>query len=248
MQYRIDRALAPLFAALAIGAAAALSPPAAHAAGDPVKVGFIGSFASDTGRSTLRGAEIAIEELNAGGGVLGGRMIELVSADTRQDVTEGIKAYEYLNEVEKVDFIVSGSIDDVSLGWFPRMAEYRTPTLDTWTSYIGLIDKVGEEYEKYKMYFMNIACDYALGTLYVDFGKDVLAKQMGWKSTVILQEDTAFAGGVQEFIVEIMESEAGIEVLDTIVYDTQTVDFAPIYNKAAALKPDFMYLISSVNS
>ena len=163
-------------------------------------------------------------------------------------MTEGIKAYEYLNEVENVDFIVSGSIDDVSLGWFPRMAEYRTPTLDTWTSYIGLIDKVGEEYETYKMYFMNIACDYALGTLYVDFGKDVLAKQMGWKSTVILQEDTAFAGGVQEFIVEIMEAEAGIKVLDTIVYDTQTVDFAPIYNKAAALGPDFMYLISSVNS
>jgi len=249
MHYRIDRALAPLFAALiaalAIGAA---TLPAAHAAGDPIKVGFIGSFASDTGRSTLRGAEIAIEELNAAGGVLGGRMVELVSADTRQDVTEGIKAYEYLNEVENVDFIVSGSIDDVSVGWFPRMAEYRTPTLDTWTSYVGLIDMVGAEYEKYKMYFMNIACDYALGTLYVDFGKDILAEQMGWKSTVILQEDTAFAGAVQEFIVEIMEDVAGIKVLETIVYDTQTVDFAPIYNKAVGLEPDFMYLISSVNS
>ena len=33
-----------------------------------------------------------------------------------------------------------------------------------------------------------------------------------------------------------MEAEAGIKVLDTIVYDTQTVDFAPIYNKAAALE------------
>ena len=130
MQYRIHRALAPLAVALIVGTAG-LPAHDAQAAGEPVKVGFIGSFASDTGRSTLRGAEIAIEELNAGGGVLGGRMIELVSADTREDVTEGIKAYEYLNEVENVDFIVSGSIDDVSLGWFPRMAEYRTPTLDT---------------------------------------------------------------------------------------------------------------------
>ena len=68
MQYRIDRALAPLFATLiAVLAVGAAALPAAHAAGDPVKVGFIGSFASDTGRSTLRGAEIAIEELNAGG-------------------------------------------------------------------------------------------------------------------------------------------------------------------------------------
>ena len=243
----VHRALAPAFLAALI-VATAVPAQAPRAADDPVVIGFIGSFSSDTGLSSLRGAEIAIEELNAAGGVLGGRQIKLVSADTREDVTEGIKAYEYLNEVEKVDFIVSGSIDDVSLGWLPRMAEYRTPTLDTWTSYIGIIDKVVEEYDTYKMYFMNIACDYALATLYVDFGKDILAGKMGWKSTVILQEDTAFGGGVQELVAELLAPESGIEVLDTIVYDTQTVDFAPIFSKAAAMKPDFMYLISSVNS
>ena len=34
-----------------------------------IKVGFIGSLSSDTGLSTLRGAEIAIDELNAKGGI-----------------------------------------------------------------------------------------------------------------------------------------------------------------------------------
>ena len=71
-----------------------------------IKVGFIGSLSSDTGLSTLRGAEIAIDELNANGGVLG-QQIKLVTADTRQDVTEGVKAYEYLAETEEVDFIIS---------------------------------------------------------------------------------------------------------------------------------------------
>ena len=92
-----------------------------------IKVGFIGSLSSDTGLSTLRGAEVAIEELNANGGVLG-QQITLVSADTGQDPTEGVRAYEYLAETEEVDFIISGSIDDVSLGWLPRMQEYRIPT------------------------------------------------------------------------------------------------------------------------
>ena len=45
--------------------------PATAQDNSPVVVGFIGSFASDTGRSTLRGAEIAIEELNAKGGCSG---------------------------------------------------------------------------------------------------------------------------------------------------------------------------------
>ena len=229
-------------------AAGMLTGLSAQAAKDPVIVGYIGSFDSDSGKSTIRGAEIAIEELNAAGGVLGGRPIKLFKADTREDVTEGIIAYEYLAETAKVDFVISGSIDDVSLGWLPRMAEYRIPTLDTWTSYVGIIDMVISEYDKYKMYFMNVACDYALATLYVDFGKDVLADKMGWKTTVVLQEDTAFGGGVFELVDQMLAPEAGIKIIDHIVYDTNTVDFAPIFNKAVKSKPDFLYLISSVRS
>ena len=222
--------------------------PSALAAKKPVVVGFIGSFASDTGRSTLRGAEIAIEEMNAAGGVLGGRPIKLVKADSAEDVTEGIKAYEYLNESAKADFIISGSIDDVSLGWIPRMAEYRTPTLDTWTSSILAIEMVRNEYEKYKMYFMNIGCDYALGEVFMDFGKDILAKEMGWKSAVIMQEDTAYAAGVYEWIKDQIAPAAGIEIVDHVVYDVNSVDFSPVYNKIIKTNPDFIYLISSVKS
>jgi branched-chain amino acid transport system substrate-binding protein len=223
----------------------AYSSSAFSASDQPVVIGFIGPFDSDAGKSTLRGAEIAIEEINAAGGMLGGRKIKLVKADTGQDVTEGIKAYEYLNEKEKVDFIISGCVDDVSLGWLPRMVEYRTPTLDTWTSSYLAIEKVRNEYEKYKMYFMNVPNDWALGTQYVDFGKDVLAKDLGYKTTVIMQEDTAYAAGVYG-LVEAILPEAGIKMLDHIVYDVNTVDFSPIYNKIIKTNPDFIYIISSV--
>ncbi len=212
-----------------------------------IKVGFIGSLSSDTGLSTLRGAEIAIEEINAVGG-FNGEKITLVKADTREDVTEGIKAYEYLAESEEVNFIISGSIDDVSLGWLPRMVEYQIPTLDTWTSYIGIIDKLVENYDQYKPYFMNIASDEALAALYVDFGKDVLATKMGWKSVVILQEDTAFGGAINGLVSQALAPNAGIKVVDTIVYDTATVDFAPLFSKAQESGADFIYLVSSVNS
>ena len=168
----------------------------------------------------------------------GGGLIEL----------EGIKAYEYLAETEEVDFIISGSIDDVSLGWLPRMQEYQIPTLDTWTSYVGIIDMLVEDYDSMKPYFMNIASDEALATLYIDFGKDVLVDKMGWTSTVILQEDTAFGGAIHGLISQAMAPVAGIDVVETIVYDVATVDFAPLYSRAVASGADFIYLISSVNS
>lgn len=219
----------------------------ASAATAEIKVGFIGSLSSDTGLSTLRGAEMAIEELNAAGGVMG-EQITMVTADTQEDVTEGVKAYEYLAETEEVDFIISGSIDDVSLGWLPRMQEYRIPTLDTWTSYIGIIDMVVEDPDAMRPYFMNIASDEALATLYINFGKDVLKETMGWDSVVILAEDTAFGGAITGLVTEALAPVAGIEVKEIITYDVNTVDFAPIFAKAEASGADFIYQVSSVNS
>ncbi|MCY3985109.1 MAG: ABC transporter substrate-binding protein [Roseovarius sp.] len=234
----ITRAFLSAAVAVALGSGA-------HA---EVKVGFIGSLSSDTGLSTLRGAEMAIEELNAAGGVLGGQKITLVTADTGEDVTEGIKAYEYLAETEEVDFVISGSIDDVSLGWLPRMQEYRIPTLDTWTSYIGIIDMVVEDPEGMAPYFMNIASDEALATLYINFGADVLKAKMGFESVVILAEDTAFGGAITGLVTDALAPVAGIAVNDIITYDINTVDFAPIFAKAKASGADFIYLVSSVNS
>ena len=212
-----------------------------------IKVGFIGSLSSDTGLSTLRGAEVAIDELNASGGVMG-EQITLVTADTGEDVTEGVKAYEYLAETEEVDFIISGSIDDVSLGWLPRMQEFQIPTLDTWTSYIGIIDMVVEDPDTMAPYFMNIASDEALATLYISFGADVLKAKMGFESVVVLAEDTAFGGAITGLVTEALAPVAGIEVKDVITYDVGTVDFAPIFSKAQESGADFIYQVSSVNS
>lgn len=219
----------------------------ATAAGAEIKVGYIGSLSSDTGLSTLRGAEIAIAELNASGGVLGQQLV-LVTADTSENPTEGVKAFEYLAETEEVDFIISGSIDDVSLGWMPRMQEFQIPTLDTFTSYIGIIDMVVEDYDTMRPYFMNIASDEALATLYIDFGKDVLAEKMGWDSVVILAEDTAFGEAITGLVADALAPNAGIEVVETINYDVATVDFSPLFSRAQASGADFIYLISSVNS
>ncbi|MEL7114991.1 MAG: ABC transporter substrate-binding protein [Pseudomonadota bacterium] len=231
------------FKALASVAIGALTATGALA---ETKIGFIGSLSSDTGLSTLRGAEVAIDELNAAGGW--GTPITLVTADTGEDVTEGIKAYEYLGETEEVDFIISGSIDDVSLGWLPRMQEYQIPTLDTWTSFIGIIDMVVEDPEGMAPYFMNIASDEALATLYINFGAEVLKAKMGFESVVILAEQTAFGEAITGLVTDALAPVAGIEVKDIITYDIGTVDFAPIFANAEASGADFIYQVSSVNS
>ena len=144
--------------------------------------------------------------------------------------------------------MISGSIDDVSLGWLPRMQEYRIPTLDTWTSYIGIIDMIVEDPDAMRPYFMNIASDEALATLYISFGADVLKAKMGFESVVVLAEDTAFGEAITGLVTAYLAPVAGIEVKEVISYDINTVDFAPVFAKAQNTGADFIYQISSVNS
>lgn len=237
-----------LIVALAVALSASGCIPGRAPAVGPVKVGLIGGVDSDFGKSSNRCALIAIEEINEAGGILGGRLLEPVLADTHEDVTEAIKAYEYLNEVEKVDFIISYCTDDESLGWMPRLAEYKTPTIDTWTSAIRMIEQVRDEYDKYKSYFMTHPNDYFQGVEYVEFARDMLYEEMGWRTVVLFYEDTAYGLGVAEYIRDEIAPGAGIEVVDEIVFDIETFDFAPLYSKMVDIDPDFIYIITSVKS
>jgi len=222
----------------------AAEEPAAEA--EPWVLGYIGSFDTDVGRSAERGTDIAVAEINAAGGLLG-RPIVVVKADSAEDVTEGVKAMEYLNETYDIDFMVSGCIDDVTLGWFPRLAEYQVPIMETWTSAIRAIELVHDEYDSYKGYFMDHMNDYDQGAEYVAFAADILSAERGWDTMVLFYEDTAYGGGVAEWVRDEIGPGAGIETLGEIRYDIDTFDFAPLFAEMEDYNPDFIFHICSVN-
>ncbi len=74
--------------------------PAMAESAESVMIGVIaplsGSLAT-YGESTTNGIKLAIEEINAAGGVLGGRMLEAISyMDDKGDSTEGANAFNKL--------------------------------------------------------------------------------------------------------------------------------------------------------
>jgi branched-chain amino acid transport system substrate-binding protein len=83
----------------------------------PIKIGHLNSFTgdlSDFGPAHNNAAQLAIDEINAAGGV-GGQPIELVSADTTTDPTVGSTEATRLIEVEDVDFILGALASGVTL-------------------------------------------------------------------------------------------------------------------------------------
>src|SRR5215510_12237995 len=100
---RLTGALVILIVGAVIAASEFLGTPARAA--DPIKVGWVGPLSPPGGYAEgalmKQAAEIAAEEINAKGGVLG-RPIQLIAQDTRGKPEEGTAAAERLISQDKV--------------------------------------------------------------------------------------------------------------------------------------------------
>ena len=95
---------------LGIGAAAAIAAASSFAA-DEIKIGFnapLTGFAAADGNSARTGAELAVEQINAGGGV-NGRMLTLVVYDDQASPKEAVPIATKLIEKDEVSIGISGS-------------------------------------------------------------------------------------------------------------------------------------------
>jgi hypothetical protein len=74
--------------------AAALLATSAHAEStDPIKIGVIAEVQSIAGAATPGGAQIAADEINAKGGILG-RKIQIVTYDNKSSSADSVRAFQ----------------------------------------------------------------------------------------------------------------------------------------------------------
>lgn len=98
-------------------------------AADPIVVGAIVDLSAATalwGQSQARGIEMAIEEYNAAGGLLG-RTLELKVYDFKMDVQEGITAYQRLANQDKASVILGAPVSNLLLALAPIADQIKIP-------------------------------------------------------------------------------------------------------------------------
>jgi len=106
-------------AAVALCAATALTVPAAAFAAEPVKLGMIDPIKTLIGKQNVDGAQLATDLINADGGILGGRPIELVVYDTNFAPAEGVSAVQRLLTQDGVKVVVGEISSSVALAAIP---------------------------------------------------------------------------------------------------------------------------------
>lgn len=124
-------------AAVAFALPLAVLGPPLLAQPAPVKVGLaaaVSGGSAASGEAIRRGLVIAIDEVNAKGGVLGGRKLELVVRDDEGNPQKGVTIARELVEREKVAAVFGGLHTTVALAQVPVWHELKTPYVGTWAA------------------------------------------------------------------------------------------------------------------
>lgn len=123
--------------AIATGALAIISAsPFVHGA-DAIKIGLVAALSGQSalsGQAITRGLEIAIDEINAKGGLLGGRPLELVRRDDESNPAKGVVAARELIYKEKVAVLFGGLDTPVSLAIVPLINKEKVPFMGPWAA------------------------------------------------------------------------------------------------------------------
>lgn len=128
------RRIGVLAAAFTLGLGVVSSPAIAK---DPVKIGLVAALSGQSAISGLaitRGLTIAIDEINAKGGILGGRKIELIRRDDESNPGKGVAAARELIFRQKVVAFFGGIDTPVSLAIVPLANRSKVPFMGVWAA------------------------------------------------------------------------------------------------------------------
>ena len=227
-----------LIEAGAAGATLIAAPGLLMAQPAPVKLGILqpvtGNLAQD-GEYGRLGAEAAINEINAGGGIksLGGAKLEMVFGDARSTPEGGTQEVERMH-AEGVAAIVGGFASPICLAASQAASRYDLAYIVD----VGVSDAIVARGLKNTFRFgpgFGMVTKAAIDNL-VKLN-DAAGKPA--KTVVLVHEDGLFGTGLAKLMNERL-SALGFQILETIAHPTPARDMSNVALRIRALNPDLV--------
>ncbi len=225
-------------AGTAAAATSLVFPLVARAQPAPVKVGVlhpVTGWASYSGTQCRLGAMMAIEDINAAGGIksLGGAKIEAVLGDAQSKPEVGVAEIERL-QADGVSAVVGAYASAICLATTQAAAKYDLPHVVD----IGVADSIVERGLPNTFRFgpgYKTVADLAienLNSLNTAAGKPI-------KSALIIHEESLFGSGTAGLLSKALPN-LGIEVKEVIKHANPTRDFNNIALRIKSVQPDIV--------
>ncbi|MBI5263983.1 MAG: substrate-binding protein [Bradyrhizobium sp.] len=218
----LTRSLSTLLAAAAC--AAILAAPALAA--DPIKIGVpvgLSGANSVVAPSVVQSAQLAVDEINAKGGVLG-RQLALEVADDASGAAGAQKAFDSLIFQKKVDVLISMETSAARNAGLPIVARGKVPYI--YTSFYE-----GKSCSPF-MYVNAWVPEQQVPPIV-----DYFAKEKGSKKFFLIGSDYAFGRGMLAFTRAYIEKTGG-KVVGEEYLPMDGSDWTPIISKLKSAAPD----------
>ena len=207
------------------------APPAPPASGDPFRVGAMDALtgvAESYGNPILNAKLLAVEEINAAGGV-NGRMLELIPEDSKCAAQDAITAYNKLTDVDDVKIILGTTCSGAMLGAAP-LAEREGVIMLSASATSPDIAGAGDYIFRTAINDLQLGADTG-NTLHGD----------GIRQLATITEATDYAEGARRTTVARFE-ELGGQVVATESYASDVTDFRTQLTKLINAGPDAIFL------
>ena len=197
---------------------------AAHAAvAEDIKIGGLWPIKTIAGEQARRSAQLAVDQINKAGGLLGGRKIDLIVYDDGFDPVQAVSGARRLIGDDKVKILVGGFATAVSLAVVKVAQQNNALYINT--------GSLAPDITKYsKAFRMNFSFD-----LYVEALKTFMAKRGGSGKLAIVAEN----GDYGRLLTARVKSEFGSKVVDTELFQLpDQSDFSTAATRIKAAEPD----------
>jgi branched-chain amino acid transport system substrate-binding protein len=213
--------------------------PCGHAA-EPIKIGLVAALSGQSalsGEAITRGLQVAIDEVNAQGGLLGGRRLELVRRDDESNPAKGVTAARELIYREKVAVIFGGIDTPVALAIAPLANQAKVPFMNPWAAGTAITRNGAKDNYVFRVSAVDELVD-----------KGMLAyarKTFNTSRFGLLMINNPWGESNQKGLVAALK-EQGLEPVASEKFEASDVDVVPQLTRLKAAGADTIFLVANV--
>jgi branched-chain amino acid transport system substrate-binding protein len=223
-----------LFISLALAAAL---PAVAQ---EPIKIGLVTALSGQSaraGEAITRGLQIAIDEINAKGGLLNGRKLELLRRDDEATPAKGVIAARELYFKEKVAVLIGGLDSPVALAIVPIANENKMVFMDPWAAGTPITKNGAKDNYVFRVSAVDELVDKAM----LQYAQKVYKAQKPGMILVNNPWGESNEKGLSAALAEKKMKPAGIEK-----FEGNDVDVVPQLSRLKSAGTDVLFLVGNV--
>lgn len=207
-------------------------------AADPIRIGHVAALSggsAQSGEAITRGLTLAIEEINAAGGLLGGRPLELVQRDDESAPPKGLTAARELIYKEQVVAIFGGIDTPVSLALAPLMNKEKKIFMGVWAAGTGVTRNGADPNYVFRVSAVDDLVDIKL--------LKYAHEKFGAKKVGLMLINNPWGQSNERGLVGASKADPTVEIVGIEKFENNDVDMVPQLSRLKAEDADSIILV-----